>query len=67
MTTVGLGDFGTCHALSAPARSVQVVSGSVSVALYPDTDCAGAHPWATGSLAQANLPWAMRSYRVVPA
>ncbi|MFF3002178.1 hypothetical protein ACFVTF_05125 [Kitasatospora sp. NPDC057940] len=67
VTTVDLGDFGTCHTLSAPASSVQVASGSASVVLYSGADCAGAHPWATGSLAQSNLPWAMQSYRVVPA
>lgn len=67
VTTVDLGDLGTCHTLSAPARSVQVVSGSASVVLYPGADCAGAYPWATGSLAQSDLPWPVRSYRVVPA
>ncbi|MEU9078027.1 hypothetical protein [Kitasatospora sp. NPDC048538] len=66
-TTVDLGDLGTCHTLSAPARSVQIADGSASVTLYPGPGCTGAVPWATGSLAQSNLPWAMLSYRVVPA
>ncbi|MFF7590606.1 hypothetical protein ACFZCK_24285 [Kitasatospora purpeofusca] len=67
VTAVDLSDLGTCHPLATPARSVQVVSGSASVLLYPGTDCTGAHPWATGSLAQSDLPAAARSYRVVPA
>ncbi|MFF0739670.1 hypothetical protein ACFYVL_04640 [Streptomyces sp. NPDC004111] len=66
-TTVDLDDLGTCHTLSAPARSVQVVSGSASVVLYQGADCSGTSPWATGSLAQSDLPWAVLSYRVVPA
>ncbi|MFJ7909152.1 hypothetical protein [Kitasatospora sp. NPDC096204] len=67
VTTVDLDDLGTCHTLSAPARSVQVVSGSASVVLYAGAGCTGAHPWATGSLVQSNLPWPVLSYRVVPA
>ncbi|MFJ3793400.1 hypothetical protein [Kitasatospora sp. NPDC090091] len=67
VTAVDLGDFGTCHTLSMPARSVQVVSGSASVVLYPGAGCTGGYAWATGSLAQSNLPWAAQSYRVVPA
>ncbi|MET8545111.1 hypothetical protein ABZW03_31370 [Kitasatospora sp. NPDC004799] len=67
VTTVDLADLGTCHTLSAPVRSVQVVNGSASVVLYPGADCTGSHPWATGSLAQSNLPLAALSYRVVPA
>ncbi|MFB7668751.1 hypothetical protein ACFC1R_33330 [Kitasatospora sp. NPDC056138] len=67
VTTVDLTDLGTCHTLSEPALSVQVVSGSASVVLYPAADCTGAHPWATGSLARSNLPAAALSYRVVPA
>ncbi|MFJ9690858.1 hypothetical protein [Kitasatospora sp. NPDC101183] len=67
VTTVDLDDLGTCHTLSAPARSVQVVSGSASVLLYAGEGCTGANPWATGSLAQSNLPWPVLSYRVVPA
>ncbi|MEV7598293.1 hypothetical protein AB0O91_13040 [Kitasatospora sp. NPDC089797] len=66
-TTVDLGDLGSCHTLSAPVRSVQVVNGSASVVLYSGADCASAVPWATGSLAQSDTPWAMGSYRVVPA
>ncbi len=67
VTAVDLSDLGTCHTLATPARSVQVVSGSASVLLHPGADCTGAHPWATGSLAQSDLPTAARSYRVVPA
>ncbi|MBD0694618.1 hypothetical protein [Streptomyces sp. CBMA123] len=66
-TTVDLADLGTCHTLATPARSVQVANGSASVVLYPGAGCAGAVPWATGSLAQSDTPWAMRSYRVIPA
>ncbi|MER7844269.1 hypothetical protein ABTZ03_10035 [Kitasatospora sp. NPDC096077] len=66
-TAVDLADLGTCHTLAAPARSVQVVSGSASVVLYPGAGCTGAVPWATGSLAQSDLPWPVLSYRVVPA
>ncbi|MGW2373930.1 hypothetical protein [Kitasatospora sp. NPDC001683] len=67
VTAVDLDDFGTCHTLSAPARSVQVASGSASVVLYSGAGCTGANPWATGSLAQSDLPWPVLSYRVVPA
>ncbi len=67
VTTVDLTDFGTCHTLAAPVRSVQIASGSASVVLHTGTGCTGAHPWATGSLAQADLPTAALSYRVVPA
>ncbi|MFE5585475.1 hypothetical protein [Kitasatospora sp. NPDC056531] len=67
VTVVGLDDFGTCHTLPTPARSVQVASDSASVVLYSGASCTGAHPWATGSLAQSNLPWPVLSYRVVPA
>ncbi|MFF4924898.1 hypothetical protein ACFY4B_30285 [Kitasatospora sp. NPDC001261] len=67
VTAVDLDDFGTCHTLAAPARSVQVASGSASVVLYSGAGCSGATPWATGSLAQFNLPWPVLSYRVVPA
>ncbi|MEU8583210.1 hypothetical protein [Streptomyces abikoensis] len=62
-----LDDFGTCHTLPTPARSVQVVSGSASVVLHPGAGCTGAFSWATGSLAQSDLPWAALSYHVVPA
>ncbi|MFB8166820.1 hypothetical protein ACFC60_02575 [Kitasatospora purpeofusca] len=67
VTVVDLSDLGTCHTLAAPARSVQVASGSASVLVYPGAGCTGGHPWATGSLAQSDLPAAARSYRVVPA
>ncbi|MEU1283119.1 hypothetical protein [Kitasatospora sp. NPDC005856] len=66
-TTVDLADLGTCHTLSTPARSVQVVDGAASVVLYPGAGCSGANAWASGSLAQSNLPLAAQSYRVVPA
>ncbi|MCG6498248.1 hypothetical protein [Kitasatospora sp. A2-31] len=66
-TTVDLDDLGTCHTLAAPARSVQVAGGTASVVLYSGPGCTGAVPWATGSLAQSDTPWAMRSYQVVRA
>ncbi|MYT69059.1 MULTISPECIES: hypothetical protein [unclassified Streptomyces] len=67
VTAVDLGDVGTCHTLAAPVRSVQIVSGSASVTLYPAGGCAGDHAWASGSLTQSNLPLAALSYRVLPA
>ncbi|KJS52596.1 hypothetical protein [Streptomyces rubellomurinus] len=67
VTTVDLNDFGTCHALSTPARSVQVANGSASVQLYPGAGCTGSYSWLSGSLAQSNLPFPAQSYRVVPA
>ncbi|MFI6645496.1 hypothetical protein [Streptomyces sp. NPDC050504] len=67
VSTVDLDDFGTCHTLSAPVRSVQIASGSASVVLYPGADCTGPYPWATGSLAESDLPRPALSYRVVPA
>ncbi|GGZ21154.1 hypothetical protein CP967_01900 [Streptomyces nitrosporeus] len=67
VTEADLGDLGTCHTLAVPARSVQIAAGSVSLELYSGTDCAAATPWRTGSLARTDLPWAMLSYRVVPA
>ncbi|MEW2288508.1 hypothetical protein [Streptomyces sp. NPDC047841] len=67
VTTVDLNDIGTCHTLSKPALSTQVVSGSAAVLLYSGPDCTARYPWGTGSLAQQNLPWAMLSYRVVSA
>ncbi|MFE6867564.1 hypothetical protein ACFVFS_13460 [Kitasatospora sp. NPDC057692] len=67
VTSVNLGDLGTCHTLAAPVRSVQVANGAASVVLYTGAGCTGAHPWATGSLAQSDLPSAALSYRVVPA
>ncbi|MFB7601197.1 hypothetical protein [Streptomyces sp. NPDC056160] len=67
VTKVDLNDARTCHSLSKPAVSVQVVSGSWSLELYSGADCTGPTPYGTGSLAQSNLPWGMLSYRVVPA
>ncbi len=67
VTTVDLDDLGTCHTPSGgTSLSVQIVSGSSSVVVYSGTGCTGAS-WASGSLAQSNLPWAALSYRVVPA
>ncbi|MFI5705336.1 hypothetical protein ACIA78_35505 [Streptomyces xanthochromogenes] len=67
VSTVDLSDLGTCHTLSEPSRSVQVVNGSASLLLFSGAHCTGAYPWASGSLAQSDLPWAMLSYRVIPA
>lgn len=67
VTTVDLADLGTCHTLAAPVRSLQVANGSASVVLYPGAGCTGSAGWASGSLAQSNLPQAALSYRVVPA
>jgi hypothetical protein len=67
VTVVDLTDRDTCHTLPQRALSVQVVSGSAAVELYADADCGSETPWVTGSLAQANLPRAMLSYRVVGA
>jgi len=66
-TEADLTDLGTCHTLSKPALSVQVVSGSASLELYPGAGCTGAVAWRSGSLAQTDLPWAALSYRVVTA
>ncbi|MGA4844294.1 hypothetical protein [Streptomyces sp. G45] len=66
-SAVDLDDLSTCHTLSAPARSVQIASGSASLVLYSGADCTGIHPWATGSLLESDLPRAALSYRVVPA
>ncbi|MBU3870178.1 hypothetical protein KN815_40865 [Streptomyces sp. 4503] len=66
VTKVDLGEFGTCHTLSKSALSVQIVTGSASLELYSGADCTGG-TWASGTLAQANLPRAALSYRVVPA
>ncbi len=65
VTEVDLGDFGTCHNLAEPARSVQIVNGSASVTLYAGADCTGS-AWGSGSLGQANLSPRL-SYRVVHA
>ncbi len=64
-TVVDLNDVGTCHTLSQPALSAQVVSGSSAILLYSGADCTARWPWGIGSLTQENLPWAMLSYRVV--
>lgn len=66
VTVVDLDDLGTCHTPSKASLSVQIVSGSSSVVVYSGAGCTGAS-WASGSLAQSNLPWAALSYRVVPA
>ncbi|GAA2196025.1 MULTISPECIES: hypothetical protein [Streptomyces] len=66
VTAVDLDDLGTCHTPSKASLSIQIVSGSRSVVVYSGAGCAGAS-WASGSLAQSNLPWAALSYRVVPA
>ncbi|MGW3498650.1 hypothetical protein [Streptomyces sp. NPDC001020] len=66
VTTVRLDDLGTCHTPPKSALSIQVVSGSASVTVYSGAGCTGAS-WASGSLAQSNLPWTALSYRVVPA
>ncbi len=63
VTEVDLDDLGTCHDLAQPARSLQIVSGSASVVLYSGAGCAG-QAWASGSLAQSNLPFPELSYRV---
>ncbi|MFF7454568.1 hypothetical protein [Kitasatospora sp. NPDC008115] len=67
VSAVDLGDLGTCHTLTKPVRSVQIVNGSASVLLFTGADCTGVHPWASGSLAQSDLPAAALSYRVIPA
>ncbi|MEV7077942.1 hypothetical protein AB0N88_05260 [Streptomyces sp. NPDC093516] len=66
VTEVDLGDFGTCHTLSNAAKSLQVANGSASVLVYAGAGCTGGS-WSSGTLVQANLPWAGLSYRVVPA
>ncbi|MFI8251989.1 hypothetical protein [Streptomyces filamentosus] len=65
VTEADLGDFGTCHTLADPVSSVQIVSGSASLVLYPQAGCGGSWAWASGSLAQSNLPGQALSYRVV--
>lgn len=67
VTVVDLNDLGTCHTLSQPAASVQVASGFGAVELYNDAHCNSKTPWATSSLSQTNLPWAMLSYRAIKA
>ncbi|MFF9340381.1 MULTISPECIES: hypothetical protein [unclassified Streptomyces] len=64
VTKVDLADVGTCHDLTRPARSLQVVNGSAAVVLYSGAGCTG-QAWASGSLAQSNLPFPEPSYRVV--
>lgn len=66
VTKVDLNDFGTCHDLAQPARSIQIINGAASVVVYSGTDCTGS-AWASGSFRQANLPVAELSYRVVAA
>ncbi|MEU6290902.1 peptidase inhibitor family I36 protein [Streptomyces sp. NPDC046988] len=66
VTEVDLGDHGTCHALSRSAKSIQVANGSASVVVYSGAGCTGS-AWASGSLAQSDLPAPALSYRVVPA
>ncbi|MGW2595467.1 hypothetical protein ACWCXC_35055 [Streptomyces sp. NPDC001515] len=61
-----LGDLGTCHTAPQPVRSVQIANSSASVLLYSGADCTGS-AWASGTLAQSNLPEAKVSYRVVAA
>ncbi|MFJ3672466.1 hypothetical protein ACIPSE_39015 [Streptomyces sp. NPDC090106] len=67
VTTVDLGDLGTCHTLPTAAKSIQIADGAASVELYSGAGCTGATPWRSGTLTQTDLPWAMLSYRVVPA
>ncbi|MFE9611432.1 hypothetical protein [Streptomyces sp. NPDC006012] len=66
VTKPDLADFGTCHNLSQPVRSIQIANGSASVELYSGADCTG-WSWASGSLTQTDLPVAELSYRVVAA
>ncbi|MFJ4622361.1 hypothetical protein [Streptomyces sp. NPDC088812] len=66
VTEVDLGDIGTCHTQAQSVRSIQVVNGSASVVLYSGAGCTGSS-WASGTLAQSNLPVAELSYRVVAA
>ncbi|MFD7865287.1 hypothetical protein [Streptomyces sp. NPDC059783] len=61
-----LGDLGTCHTTAQPVRSIQIANGAASVLLYSGADCTGG-AWASGTLAQSNLPEAKLSYRVVAA
>ncbi|MGW2051708.1 hypothetical protein ACWCPF_42245 [Streptomyces sp. NPDC001858] len=65
VTTVDEDDFGTCHTLSEAALSVQVVSTTASLELYPTAGCTSTLTWRSGSLIQSDLPWPMLSYRVV--
>ncbi|MGW5782210.1 hypothetical protein [Streptomyces sp. NPDC003863] len=65
VTKVDFGDVGTCHTLAEPAVSLQIASGSASLVLYFGAGCTATWPWASGTLAQTNLPWVMQSYRVV--
>ncbi|MFF8381530.1 hypothetical protein ACF07V_36075 [Streptomyces sp. NPDC015661] len=64
MTNPGLDDVGTCHDLTQPARSLQIIKGSAAVVLYSGADCTG-QVGAGGSLAQSNLPFADLRCRVV--
>ncbi|MGW0812755.1 hypothetical protein ACWD00_05790 [Streptomyces viridiviolaceus] len=67
VTVVDLHDVGTCHTLTQPAVSVQVLSGFGAVQLYAGSDCSDALSWRTSSLSQHNLPWKMLSYKAIPA
>ncbi|MFJ5035563.1 hypothetical protein ACIQB5_47945 [Streptomyces sp. NPDC088560] len=67
VTVVDLTDRGTCHALSQAAVSAQVASGFGAVELYDGANCDSKVSWATSSLSQTNLPWAMLSYRAISA
>lgn len=67
-TEADLNDVGTCHTLSEPILSFQVVSGSGALELYSGADCTTVMPftvWRTGTLAKNHVPWVMRSYRAV--
>ncbi|MGW1530208.1 hypothetical protein [Streptomyces sp. NPDC002159] len=65
-TVVDLGDFGTCHTLSAPAASVVIINGDASLVFYQDAGCTS-QPFATGSLFKGNLVRPVLSYQVVKA
>lgn len=55
----------------SPSRAAPVAapfsSHTASLVLYSGADYPGAVPWASGSLAQSNLPRATLSYRLVTA
>lgn len=67
VTTVDLTDAGTCHTLATPALSGTVVDGSRQLELYSGPGCTATWSYTTGSLMQGDFPWAMLSYRVIPA
>jgi len=66
VTKVDLNDLNTCHTLSQPVRSIQIVNAAATVVLYTGAGCTGS-PWASGTLAQSNLSVARLSYQVVGA